>query len=149
MAILQLVDQLSEMLHQGKEVPMSRYRMVDAAAFGQMLDRMRISVPSSLRDSERTLAERDRILAEARSEAEAIIAEAKERARTMVQDDEVIAAANREAEQLIENGRRTAQEQMKEADSYATQVLQDLSTRLKEVSQQVDNGIHLLANNEK
>lgn len=144
MAILQLVDQLTEMLNQGKEVPLSRYRMVDTDEFTQMLDRMRISVPSSVRDSERTLAERDRILAEAKAEAESIVSEAKARAAAMLQDNEVIAVANREADQILQDGRKQAQEQMKEADNYAIQVLQDLAGRLQSVTKQVENGINVL-----
>ena len=58
------------MLNQGWQVPLSRYRMVDAGEFGKMLERMRITVPSSIKESERTLAERDAILAEAHQEAE-------------------------------------------------------------------------------
>lgn len=145
MAILQLVDQLSEMLNQGKEVPLSRYRMVDAAAFAQMLERMRISVPSSVRESEKTLAERDKILAEARAEAEQILADAKMRSQSMLKDDQLIAVANREAEQIIEDGRRAARQQMAEADDYAIQVLKELSERLKGINHQVDNGIRILS----
>lgn len=145
MAILQLVDQLTEMLNQGKEVPLSRFRMIDAEEFAQMLDRMRISVPSSVRESERTLAERDRILAEAKAEAEAIVSEAKARASAMLKDNEVIAIANREADQIIQQGRKNAAAQMEEADAYAVQVLQDLSSRLSNISQQVQNGIGVLS----
>ncbi|MEM7126298.1 MAG: ATP synthase F0 subunit B [Chloroflexota bacterium] len=144
MAILQLVDQLSEMLNQGKEVPLSRYRMVDATAFEQMLERMRISVPSSVREGERTLAERDRILAEARSQAEAIIAEAQTRAQNMLKDDQLLAIANREAEQIIENGRKSARDQRAEADEYASSVLSDLLDRLQNASKQIENGLQVL-----
>ena len=37
---------------------------------------MRITVPSSIRESERTLAERDRILAEAKAAADEIVEDA-------------------------------------------------------------------------
>ncbi len=82
----------------------------------QLLERMRITVPSSIRESERTLAERDRIMNEARLEADRIIMEGKEIAR-----------------------RRT-----EEADTYAVQVLQDLSQQLRTLMQQVANGIDLM-----
>lgn len=144
MAILQLVDQLTEMLNQGKEVPLSRYRMVDATAFGQMLERMRISVPSSVRESEKTLAERDRILEEARAQAKAIISEAQGRAQNMLKDDQLLAIANREAERIIDDGRKSAEEQMKEADQYAQQVLSELAQTVNHLSQQIDNGLEVL-----
>ena len=56
----------------------SSNRIVDASEVGQLLERLRISVPSSIMESERTLQERDRILSEAESEAKRIIAQARQ-----------------------------------------------------------------------
>ncbi|MBV7328886.1 hypothetical protein KFU94_11610 [Chloroflexi bacterium TSY] len=145
MAILQLVDQLSDMLNQGKDVPLSRYRMVDAVQFGQLLERMRINVPSSIRESERTLAERDKILAAAHTEAQRIIHEAELRAHTLLSEESFVKMARQEAERIIAEAQAIAQQRSVEADDYAKQVLADLSEKLKTITQQVDNGIQLIS----
>ena len=145
MAILQLVDQLADMLNQGRDVPLSRYRMVDAEVFNQLLERLRISVPSSIRESERTLAERDNIVAEAHIQAERLIQDAEARASELVNQDSIVAVARQEADGIVAEGELVAQQRMKEADQYVTQSLLDLSEKLKTITRQVDNGVALLA----
>ncbi len=145
MAILQLVDQLADMLDQGRDVPFSRYRMVDAEVFAQILERMRISVPSSIRESERTLAERDNILAQARAQADQLISDAETRVRELANQDAIVVMARQEASSIVAEGELMAEQRMKEADQYVTQVLLELSEKLKAIMHQVDNGITLMA----
>jgi len=144
MAILQLVDQLAAMLEQARDVPLSRYRMVDTDEFNQLIERMRISVPSSIRESERTLAERDHILAAAHAEAERIVQRAKQQAAEMVHEESIVHLARQEADRIVADSHRQAQERAAEADQYAAQVLQDLAARLQAISQQVDNGLQMM-----
>jgi len=143
-AILQIVDQLSQALAQSAPIPFSPYRLIHAEEFSQLVERMRINVPSSIRESERTLAERDLIMADARAEADQIIEQAKQQAIEMLSQERVVANAEKEAERILNNGRGTAQRRVDEADRYAASVLQDLSQKLGNISQQVDNGIQVL-----
>jgi len=108
---------------------------------------MRINVPSSIRESERTLAERDLIIADAQTEAERIIEQAKQQSIEMLSQERVVMNAQREADRVIDNGRGAAQRRIEEADRYAASVLQDLSQKLGTISQQVDNGIQVLQRN--
>lgn len=144
MAILQLVDQMTDLLNEGREVPLSRYRMVDSEEFSQMLERMRISVPSSIRESERTLVERDNILARARAEADQIIQEARDIAGEMLGENSLVVMARQEAHRIVEDGQEIARQRTSEADSYATQVLQELHEKLASISGQVENGIAMM-----
>ncbi len=145
MAILQHIDQLSEMLEQAQAVPLSSYRMVNAGEFAQLLEKMRLGVPSAIHESERVLAEREHILGEARQEAARLVAEAQAQAREALQNDPMVATAQREAERIVGEGRRLAAARTAEADAYALQVLHDLSATLQGTRQQVDNGIRVLA----
>jgi hypothetical protein len=132
------------MLSQGWQVPFSPYRMVRAREIEQLVERMRINVPSSIRESERTLGERDRIMAEARAEAERIIQQAKQQAMEMLSERSLVATAQSEAERIIAESRELARRRTEEADFYAVQVLQDLAHRLQTMMQQVNNGIQLM-----
>lgn len=105
---------------------------------------MRISVPSSIMESERTLAERDHILAEARTEAERIIQQAKQRAMEIVHQDEIVATARNEAERILQESRLASHRRAQEADRYAVDVLSDLAQKLQVITKQVDNGIQMM-----
>lgn len=115
----------------------------------QLLERMRITVPSSIRESERTLADRDRIMNEARAEADRIIQQARQQAMEMLSEKSLIATAQVEAERIIVEGKEIARRRTEEADTYAIQVLQDLSQRLNGIMQQVGNGIELMQEGHK
>lgn len=121
--------------------------MIDANEFSHLIERMRISVPSSIMESERTLAERDHILAEAHAEADRIIQQARQRAMEIVHQDQIVATARNEAERILQESRRAAQRRAEEADRYAVDVLQDLAQKLQVITKQVDNGIQVMKSN--
>jgi cell division septum initiation protein DivIVA len=114
---------------------------VDAVEFTQLLDRLRINVPSSIRDSERTLAERERILAQADEESRRIVAQAQRRAQEMLAADHLVQAARKEYERIIEEARAAATRSAEEADAYAEYVLNAISDTLAGAGSQVANGL--------
>jgi hypothetical protein len=144
-----LIDQLHVLISQGTQIPLSAYRLVRARDVEQLLERMRITVPSSIRESERTLAERDRIMNEARAEAERIIQQARQQAMEMLSEKALIATAQAEADRIILEGKEIARRRTEEADGYAVQVLQELAQRLHALMQQVNNGIELMQDGQK
>ena len=107
-AILQLIDQLADALNRGRPIPLSSLRVIDANEFAQLIERMRISVPSSIMESERTLAQRDHILAEAQAEAERMVQQAKQRAMEIISQEAVMQTALHYAERIIEERRSAA-----------------------------------------
>lgn len=143
-AILPIIDKLEDLLAQGRPVPLSQYRVINAEEFAGLLEHLRINLPSSIRESERLLAERDRILADAEERANAMIDAAERQVRELLSDNALIEAANAEAENIIYKSKLMAQQRTHEADEYATDVLQQLANRLNVISQQVDNGLRMM-----
>ena len=144
MAILQLVDQLADLLHQGWQIPFTPFRAVRAREVAQLIERMRINVPSSIRESERTLAERDRIVADAKAEANRIVDEARARAMEIVSERALLDTARAEAQRIVDESKEIARRRAEEADQYAVQTLRALQEQLEVVARQVDNGIQVM-----
>ena len=130
-----------------RRVPMSSLRMVDYNAARQVIERLRVNVPSSIIESERMLQERDRILEAAEAEAARMVEQAKRRAQEILSSDALVSAARQEAERIIIDSQRTAQQRRDEADRYAARVLEELAEKLNIISKQVDNGLELLRQN--
>ena len=126
---------------------MSSLRMVEYAQFKQALERLRVSVPSSIMESERTLQERDRILEAAEAEAARVVEQARRRAAEILSNDAMVTAARQEGERLLVNAQAAAQQRRDEADRYAARVLEELAEKLRIVTKQVDNGLDLLRQN--
>lgn len=147
MAILQIIDQLDALLENSRRMPMSSLRMVDYKEFKQLLERLRVGVPSAIVEGERTLRERDRILRDAEAEAMHMAEQAQQRVHELLDNDTLVMAARREAERIVDNAQETARQRLDEADRYAMRVLQELAEKLGIIGKQVDNGIDLLRQN--
>lgn len=142
-----MIDHLSDTLARSWRIPLSSLSVVNATELSQLLERLRITVPSAIMEGERTLSERDQILADAQREAERIIQDARQRANELLSDQAIVIAAHDEAHRIIEEGRATAHRRAEEADRYATQVLEELAQKLQSITKQVDNGVQVMRNN--
>jgi vacuolar-type H+-ATPase subunit H len=112
--------------------------------FEQVIERMRINVPSSIRESERTVAERDRIIAEAKGEAERIVQQARQEAVDILSERSLITTAQQEAGRIVDEGKEIARQRIREADRYAVHALHELSDHLQAVMREVENGIEIM-----
>lgn len=135
---------MADAFNRGRQIPLSALRVVDANEVIQLIERMRINVPSSIMESERTLAERDRILADAHAEYERIIQQARQRALEVMSDDALVHAARQEAERILAESRAASHRRAEEADRYAIGVLEDLAQKLQVITKQVENGVQLM-----
>ncbi|MBI3960290.1 MAG: hypothetical protein HY328_15870 [Chloroflexi bacterium] len=155
MEILQLVDQLEQVLNRGYRLPFSASLVVSEAECLRLIDQMRISVPSAIKESERMVAERDRILNDAHTEANSIIEQAQQHAIEMINQNYVTQEAQREAERIIarsrDEGERLvirsrdqANTLILDAEDYTVDILQQLVGQLAGVLQQAKNGIQAI-----
>jgi dsDNA-specific endonuclease/ATPase MutS2 len=144
-----MIDQLADLLNRGWRIPLSSRSLIDGEEFAHLLERIRINVPSSIMESERTLAERDFILQEARAEAAHLLQQAKERATDLLSEQAIVRAAQQEAERIVAESKLAAKQRADEADQYAIRVLDDLAQRLQSIAKQVDNGLQIMQQNRR
>jgi hypothetical protein len=143
-AILQLIGELADLINQGWQLPFTSYRVVRGREVEQLLDRMRITVPSSIRESEKTVAERDRILAEAKSAADRIVEEAHLRALEILNERALLERARQESQRIVDQGKADAQYRVDEADRYTIGALHGLREELRALIHQVDSGLAMM-----
>ena len=144
MDILHLVDRLEELFNNSKPIPLSRNVVVDENSFMDIIDQMRISIPDEIKKAQQVIAQKDRILAQAQEEANRTVALAREKSEKMVEKSEVYQTAQAKIEQLSEQARKESLQTQQEADRYVVDTLGGLERELKNVLQQVQNGIKSL-----
>lgn len=125
-------------------MPLSDRLLVDEEACRRVIDQMRVSVPDVVKQAERTLGERDRIIAQANEEASRIVQMAREQATELVENHELVEAAQRQANELLARAENEAVGMRAEADDYAMHTLRALAGQLEKIHQEVDNGIQSL-----
>ena len=144
MDILHLVDRLEELVNSARQVPLTNNIMVDQDRLIDLIDQMRVSIPEEVKKSQKTLNERDKILAQAKEEAERTLMVAREERDKMMLRESVAMAAQTKADQIIANAKQEADGVKADADNYVVDVLSQLEEQLDRTLQQARNGIEVL-----
>lgn len=116
--------------------------MVNEDRIFNIVDQMRVSVPEEVKRANRIEAEKDRILAQAKEEADRIRELAKQEAAELVNRDSVTTSAQQRANNILERARRDAEALRQDADVYVVDVLAKLEEDLLRSLSVVRNGLH-------
>ena len=141
MDIQHLVDRLEQALNESTRVPLSASLLVNEEKVYSLLDQMRVAVPEEIKRANRVEAEKDRILAQAKEEAERIRELARQEAGELVKRDAIVNSAQHRAENIVERARRDADALRQDADVYIVDVLQRLEQDLMRTMNVVRNGL--------
>ncbi len=144
MDILNLVDKLEELFSQGRSIPLTHNVILDEDRMLDIIDQMRVSIPDEVKRSQQVLAQRDRILAQAKEEHERTIEIAKEKREQLISTNEITVEAKRRAEQIISQANTEAEVIKREADKYALDTLKRLEYEMDRSINQIRNGIRTL-----
>lgn len=152
MEILDLIDSLEEVVVQARRLPGGNL-VVDRKRILDVVDQMRLAVPSDLKQAAQIIETRDRIVQDAhesvgqlmdRTEVErtrrledtSIMREAHERSHAMLIDAEsrareTIADADATAAAHLSEAAEAASKQLDDADDYALEVLRRMENQLQ------------------
>jgi len=144
MDILHLVDRLEELVNTARQVPLTNTIMVDQDRLIDLIDQMRVSIPDEVKKAQKTLAPRDKILAQAKEEAERTLMVAREERDKMLRRENVAVAAQTKAEQIIDHAKQEAELIRGDADGYVIESLGELEAQLERILSQARNGINVL-----
>ncbi len=144
MDILELVDRLEELFNESRAVPFTHNVIVDEDRMLDIIDQMRITIPDEVRKARQLLNQKERVLAQAKEEAQRTIQLAQERREQMIQRDAIVQEAEARAREIIAQAREDAEAIRREADDYALQKLQELEMALARMMAEVQNGIQAL-----
>lgn len=136
--LLALIDQLEELLSAGGRVPLSSRVMVQGPEAFHLLDQMRQSLPREIVRARHIFQERDRILQEAQTEAEALRSAARAEREALVAHHAILLEATATAEAVRAETRHACDQLRAEADTYALTALRDIQLQLDQVRHHLD-----------
>ncbi len=121
--ILYLLDQLEEFVGIGKRVPFSARVMVEEEDFLALVDQLRVAVPNEIKQAQRVIKERERIVGEAQEEGARIIKVARDRADALVSQSGILAEARQRSEEVLRQVEEERQRARGEIDVFIVQQL--------------------------
>jgi hypothetical protein len=139
--ILQWIDQLEALLTKAYRVPFTSNVMVNESEFFEIIDQMRIRIPEELKQAKRVQQQQERILAQAKEEANRLKMQARQEADSALSQHEQVVVAQAKADQILESARAQAEAMRNEADKYVLDVLRELESTLEGSLRQARNGI--------
>lgn len=144
MDILHLVDRLEELFNESRPIWLTHSVIVDEDRMLDLIDQMRVAIPEEIKKAQQIIAQRDRIMAQAKEEANRTIALAREKADKQLEDNEIIQSARLRGEEIIEQAHEEAAITQREADKYILDTLTNLEMHMDRLLSQVRNGITTL-----
>jgi len=144
MDILHLVDRLEELFNESRPIWLTHSVVVDEDRMLDLIDQMRVAIPEEIKKAQQIVTQRDRILAQAKEEANRTISLAREKVEKQLEDNEIIQAAKVRAGEIIDEAQQEAAVSQREADQYILDTLTGLELHLDRLLTQVRNGVKTL-----
>ena len=139
--LLYLLDQLEEMVGVSKRVPFSHRVMVEEDEFAELVEQLRLAIPSEVKQAQRVIRDRERIIAEAQQEAAHIIENARSRAEYLVSNEGILNEAKQRSEEILRAAEERRKREKGEIDVYAMQQFNRIEQALREGLEVIDSAV--------
>ena len=140
MNVDELLDLLDETLEESTNLPFTGgKRMVDVDKVRDIIDDIRLNMPSEIKQANAIVNDRAEIVAGARREAEGIIKKAEDRARVMVDQQEIVRQAQQKAAELLSAAQQQSREMRTTITDYCENMLRQTEETLARGAAEVKN----------
>ncbi|MDR0222845.1 MAG: ATPase [Oscillospiraceae bacterium] len=124
MSIEEILEMMDETLDKAVAVPFSgKKSLIDVEKMHELVYEIRSNMPKEIEQARNLVGERKIIMNEARSEADAIIKKAEERAKSLVSHQEITRLAQSRAEEIMINAQQKSKELRHTTNDYVDNML--------------------------
>ena len=134
MKVLELLEELEDIVDAATKVPMMSKVMVEAEDVFSIIREIRLALPDDVQQAKWIRDERDRILADAKTEYERIIREAKKQADYLVETNEITARATKLAQEIRDDADINAKILKMKTYDYVDKILYDMQAKMDEMN---------------
>lgn len=147
MDAMELLDELEDIIDKGAAVPFSGRCLLEKDELLDVLQEIKLKLPDDLKQAKWIKEERQRILQEAQSEADAIIKTAEDKIISMVNENEITKKAIMQGNQIIEQARENAQAVQDSAYTYADNLLETVEKVVISSMKDMEQCVAIVRNN--
>jgi len=123
MKVDDLLDDLSDLLDDAKDMPILNKAMIDKTQIADIIDEIRKNLPVETRQAKAIVADRTKIINDAKAEADAIISIAEKKRNEMLAEDKLVIQANVEAKRIVSEANLMAQKVRNATNHYIDEIL--------------------------
>ena len=130
MDIMEIIDMMEETIDKASAVPLTGKVMIDKEELIDYIQEIRLLYPDELKEAKWVKEERQRILSESESRAEAIRRSAEETQMQLIDEHEITKCAYDKANELVNSATAKAMDIKTDTDQYVDDILNDVEHRL-------------------
>ncbi len=125
------LDALGDLVDDAWTMPLTGGKaMVDAGRIREIIEDIRLAMPTEIKQAKMIVADRADIIAKAKAEADYIVRNAEERAKAMLNHEEILKQAQARATELLEQAQQKAREMRRAATDFAETMLKNTEETL-------------------
>jgi len=140
MDIIQLIEELEDEFSKGKNFLWSKKSLVNLDRCAELIDELKMSLPTAIQEARYLLSQRDKILSQAQEMADKTMKEAELRAEQLVSESQLIKKSEDEADEIVENAN-------KRCSQLYNVTKENIDKMLKAVEDYLLENIHIVRNN--
>ncbi len=125
-----LIEELEEIIETSSKVPLTNKCMIDREEVWEVIQQFRLHFPEEIKQAQYVKKERERILSEARQEANGIIETANQKVAMMVNETEILKLAKQKAEEVVKEADMKAVEIRHAADDQANEMIENAKEKI-------------------
>lgn len=129
--IMNIINELEDYFEGCNKVPFSSKIMVDTEVIYELMTELRLKLPEEIKRCQRVIEEKDKILLDARRNAENIEKETENKMMQMINEHEIMQNAYSQAEEMLTEAKNTSRELKLGAYEYADEIISKLEEATK------------------
>ncbi len=141
MDILYLVDRLENLVAGSRRMPLVNQIILKESDILQIIDQLRTTIPDEIKQARRVLQDKERILAQAQAEANALLARAREESEQAVNREGLLKAAEARSQEMLQRAEQDAEQLKNDADGYVIETLRALREHLSTIETDIGRSI--------
>lgn len=130
--VLVLLEQIEDLVREGRKVPFSSMVMVEEEDVLALLHQVRSAVPREIRDAQRVVDDRSDIINAAQQEAAKILDHARSQAEYIVSEQGVLNEARQRGEEFLRQVEQEKRRTMGQIDEYALKQLSEVEAAVQD-----------------
>jgi len=153
MDVAKLLDELEVVIEEGWSIPLAKRTLVEHGTCAYLIDLLRTALPEDLAEAQLIKQNEDKILTDARAQAEEIVQLARRQADLILGESQLMEMAKLRSRAIVQQGEQQVAKIVQRAQNYADEVClkleRDLNFLLAEVKDMVAREKHALAEAER
>ena len=146
---LELISELEDIIDKGVAVPFSGRCLLDKDELLEIIQEIRLKLPTDLEQAKWIKAERQNIISDAKKEAEEIIKAANDQLIAMVDENEITKKATEAAAEIMENANAEANAAKASSYQYADYLLENVENVVVKTIQDLEQCIGIVKDSRK